>query len=126
MTAADRPLDLVHIDPTPFQDLFNKPGDFEEVFASLEHTIYASFAIDALLTGQPPKMTAAVIKVRWEICERWFRVMRGDIGFSLRQTLDTIPKALACEMLGQPFEPVKDNGQGWAPQSIEEILKKQG
>ena len=127
MSANDRPLKLHHVDSRPFRDLLNSPEDFNMVFESIEHTIMSSFAIDAVLNnGIAPKITAALIKERWNICEKWFRIMRGDIGFSLRQTIDTLPKALACEMLDQPFEPVKDTGQGWAPMSIEEILQRQG
>jgi hypothetical protein len=111
-------------DTKPFKDLLDKPEDFNRVFTSLEHTIMGSFAIDVAVLGVKPEITKAKVKARWDICEKWFRVMRGDIGFGLIETLDMIPKALACELLDQPFNPEKEANRGWAPQSIDGVLKK--
>jgi len=98
-----------------FADLLNKPEDFEFVSDSIEHTIWQSFAvIDVALYGEDKvKPTQAEIKHRFEICEGWFRVMRAELGFGLKRTLDMIPKALASSLLGQSFDPEAEGEHGW-------------
>lgn len=103
-----------HVDARPFAKLFNNPTDFNVVLSSLEHTIMASFAIDAAMQGRTPQITNEKIRTRFKVCEKWFRVMRGDLGYGLKRTLDSIPKALACELIGQPFVPDETTGRGFS------------
>lgn len=103
-----------HIDARPFAQLFNKPEDFELVFQSLEHTILASFAIDAQMLKRTPKITQEKVRARFKVCEKWFRIMRGDLGYGLKRTLDSIPKALACELIGVPYEPEHKTQRGFS------------
>lgn len=112
-------------DPKPFADLFNRPEDFNRVFESIEHTIFASFAIDEAVFGHKVTITQAKVQERWQICERWFRAMRGELGYGLIQTLDMLPKALACTLLDQPFEPPPANaGHGWFRESVHDGLNQ--
>lgn len=113
--------------PRPFAELFNEPKDFNRVFERLEHTIYWSFAyIDANLTGRAPVITKSETARRFKICEKWFRILRGEMGFGLIRTLDTIPRALACELLEIEFDPHGENlAQGWTarPTTIQHIIQ---
>jgi hypothetical protein len=115
-------------DPKPFAELFNSPADFERVFDRLEHTIYWSFAfIDTKLLGRSPEITEPEVKRRFAICEKWFRIFRGEMGFGLVRTLDTIPRALAHELLSMPYDPHKENlkaGWGSRPADIQNLLNK--
>jgi hypothetical protein len=105
-----------HVNPTPFYELLCKEEDFALVFESLEHTIYSSFGlIDTFIFGMTPEITQTEVKRRFFICEKWFRIMRGDCGFSLIRTLDMLPKALACELLGLPFNPEDGADRGYFP-----------
>lgn len=113
---ADRKL-IHRTDARPFAELFNDPTDFNRVFDSLEHTIMASFAIDYAVLGREPEITEEKVKARFKICEKWFRVMRGELGFGLVKTLDLIPKALACELTDQEYDPEKE-GSAWFSSSI--------
>jgi hypothetical protein len=110
-------LDNINVDHGPFVSLFNNPDDFEHVFSSLEHTILSSFALDAQLTGSAPKITTEEIRRRFSICEHWFRVMRGELGWGLRRTLDAIPKALANTLLGFEYDPSSEGEHGWGPEA---------
>ena len=100
-------------DSKPFKDLFNSPEDFNRVFDSMEHTIMASFAIDRAVFGRNPKITNEKVAARYKICEKWFRIMRGDLGWGLTRTLDTLPKALACELLDEEYDPTTMSA-GWS------------
>lgn len=114
-----------HVDKRPFAELFNSPEDFQRVFERLEHTILMSFAIiDKKLYGKV-EITQEAIKQRFSICEKWFRIMRGEIGYGLTETLDMLPKALACDLLGIPYDPKKRENKGWALQDIDQFLKRQ-
>jgi len=114
-------------DARPFKELFNSPADFQRVFDRLEHTIWWSFAyIDTRLTGRTPVITKAETRRRFQICEKWFRILRGEMGFGLIRTLDTIPRALASELLEIEFDPHAENlAQGWTaqPTTIQHILQ---
>lgn len=113
-----RNLRSVRVDTKPFAELLNKPDEFEMVSNSMDHTIFSSFSIDAVLSGKKPEITEEKIRHRFLICEKWFRIMRGECGFGLRKTLDALPKALACELLSQPFDPMKDVARSWSPEAL--------
>jgi hypothetical protein len=101
---------------TTFIDLLNKEEDFELVWTSLDHMIFSSFGmIDKLMWGREPQITQSEVKRRFLICEKWFRIMRGELGFGLIKTLDLLPKALACELLQVDFDPEETVGRGWFP-----------
>lgn len=107
-----------------FKDLFNRPEDYELVFSSLEHTIWCSFLIDVKVLGRSVEITQDKVKERWKICEKWFRIMRGDMGFGLIRTLDTIPRALACELLNVEFTPEKEHASCFFKEDVGEIADR--
>jgi hypothetical protein len=57
-------------------------------------------------------MTKNDVKRRFDILAKWFKVMRGDLGWSLQRALDTLPRALRAELDGEEFVP--DNRATWA------------
>ena len=50
-------------------------------------------------------VTQDEVRRRFGILERWYRVLRGDRGWSVARVLDTLPRALLAELNGQRFEP---------------------
>jgi hypothetical protein len=100
----------------PFAALLRNPADLPRVFWRLESVIANSFKEDRArggvitLTGA----SSAEVKRRYAICEKWFRVFRGDLGWSLEKTLDFWPVALRKELDGETWEPPKGD-TGWAP-----------
>lgn len=113
-----------HVDARSFAQLFNNPTDFELVLASIEHTIMASFSIDAVVLKRTPKITQEKVKARFKVCEKWFRVMRGDLGYGLKRTLDSLPKALACELIGDTFEPEATSARGYSRMDFDKEAKR--
>lgn len=110
---------------TPFAELVNNPVEFQMVRDRFEHIIWTSFGvIDQAVLGHKPKITQKETLRRFKICEKWFRIMRAECGYSLRRTLDTLAKALACELLDQPFDPMQEKDRGWFVQNMSDILEK--
>ena len=113
-------------DATPFLQLCNDPKEYDMAISRLEHMIWWSFVwLDAQL-GHKTEMVPDEIKRRFLICEKWFRVLRRDLGYGVHHALDTLPRALAYELLGLPFDPPKADGRGWArsPADIQQMIKQ--
>lgn len=71
--------------------------------------IYQSFVEDG------SRKTFAETQRRFDICIELFKMLRGDMHYSIERTLDTIPHALRCKLDRIPWEPSKRNtwfGQG--------------
>lgn len=108
----------------PFAELVNNPVEFQMVRSRFEHVIWTSFIfIDQQVLGRKPRVTEEKVLERFKICEKWFRIMRAECGYSLRRTLDTLAKALACELLEQPFDPMSDKDHGWYVQDMSDVIK---
>lgn len=105
---------------TPFADLLNHPGQAGEVTEKLEAMIMESFATDAareaIAKGTTGKavVTGAEVKRRFDILADWFKVMRGDMGWSMSRTFDELPRALRAQLDGEIYIP--DSRNMWAPQ----------
>jgi len=96
----------LHIDQHVFSDLLEKPEDFDRVYSVFYSTIMLSFRIvDTAALGKPSIISQEEVKRRFKICEKWFRTLQGDVGFSLNRTLDSIPQALVCELTDQEYKP---------------------
>lgn len=91
---------------TPFADLV--PADkVGEVTLKFEELILRSFAEEVArtrLTIVRPR-TAAEVKRRFNILADWFKVLRGDIGWSLQRVLDELPMALRKTLDGEQYVP---------------------
>jgi hypothetical protein len=111
-----RVLQGCRVERQPFLELFNREGDFERVVDRIEHVVFQSFAqLDTAILGRVPEMTDAEVSRRVVICEKWFRIMRGDLGWGLIRTLDTLALALGHELVGIEFDPAQvDTSIGFA------------
>jgi len=114
----------LHINTNAFGELLNKQEDFNTVFEVVYTTIMGSFqVVDAAALGKQAVISQEEIKRRFDICERWFRVMRADLGYSLSHTLAAIPVALVCELTDQEFKP-DDPEASYAYTSTAEALSR--
>jgi hypothetical protein len=77
-----------------------------------------SFLTDAKRKGLNGdiKVTEAEIKNRFEVLCRWFRVLKGDLDFTLNKALDMLPEALRKELDGETYSPPIRNM--WIPPQI--------
>ena len=99
---------------TPFADLVRN-GDWHKVTQQIKTIVYNSFVQDQrrqatsliLIPGREVRMTQGEIRRRVQICEKWIRVMRGDMGFGLIKTMDLLGTALRTELDGKDYEPQK-------------------
>lgn len=90
----------------PFLDLVEQ-GRLDHTVLAIEHIVTRSLEIDG------SRITAAEVRRRFEICERLFRHLRGDLAWGLQRVLDHLPHYLRCELDGQPWEP--DRRTCWIP-----------
>jgi hypothetical protein len=112
--AASRPPEI-HGEPKPFLQLMSNKAELRTVFYMMENIILHSIGVDK--RREPFKEfpnTAAEWKRRIKICEDWFREARGQLGYSLTQTMDLMPHALRCRLDGIKFNP-KDPPKLWVP-----------
>jgi len=104
---------------SPFADLLNE-GQAAEVSIRFEQIIMESFATDAgreaIAKGAQGRavVTTAEVKRRFNILADWFKVFRGDMGWSLKRCLDELPRALRAKLDGEIYVP--DKRASWAPQ----------
>jgi len=103
-------------DPKPFASLMRSDADLRLVFEAIENSIWRSFGEDQrrkpFSTVRP---THDEVRRRFAICEKWFRRARGDMDYSVTQTLDLMGKALRCELDGQVYEPLAPGSRIWTP-----------
>lgn len=102
-----------------FADLVRKPEDMQRAALGFIRAIENSFVQDRERSTLTILITEKEVNRRFSICEEWFRVMRGDLGYSLDRAMDFLPLALRATLDGTPFDPPTGNG-GWAPS----ILRK--
>jgi hypothetical protein len=106
----------LEFDRKPFAALVKSDDDLRRVFETLEGVIWRSFAED--VRRNPfgyTKPTVSEVKRRFKICENWIRHARGDVGYSLEQTLDLMGHALRAELDGKAFDPPKPGSRIWTP-----------
>jgi hypothetical protein len=106
--------------PTPFSDLLNTPQQFQRVEAAFCRILSASFLEDERRSGKE-----FVARIRTQLEERrradilgkWFRILRGELGFGMIRTMDELPKALRKELDGETYTPPEKN-RLWAPGGV--------
>lgn len=65
-----------------------------------------TLAIQASFATHPVRhLTGDEVKRRWAIVERWYRIMRADLGWGQAKALDHVAKALKSELDGVPWTP---------------------
>jgi len=77
------------------------------VVLGIEHAVDQSFQADGA------RMTGDEVRRRFNICERLYRQLRGDLGWGVQRVLDHLPRYLRCELDGVPWEP--DRRTCWMP-----------
>lgn len=104
--------------PTPFAEFLNSPAEATEVSNAIHDMIMKSFGTDAarkaLSTGRGEvRATQAEVRRRFNIIADWFKVLRGDMGWSMKRTIDELPKALRAQLDGGTYVP--NTRALWAP-----------
>lgn len=107
-------------DKSPFAALCDNPEQYESVAKKFMVILASSFETDRRRSGVESVgriKTEAEIKRRAELIGKWFRIMRGDSGFTLQRTLDELPRALRAELDGKDYEPPPKN-RLWTPGGV--------
>ena len=99
-------------DDLPFASLVSNPSELRQVAQRFMDVIWTSFGRDAAINLAPARVTLSATKERFVICEKWFRVMRKDLHYSLQKALDLLPVALYSELAGVSWTPPPAE-QGW-------------
>lgn len=86
----------------PLRELMGDVATLGRVTNHFERCIRASCEPGAFPVRH---LTSAEIKRRFDILEKWFRILRGDKQWGIERTLDALPKALAAELSGLQWEP---------------------
>jgi len=108
--------------PTPFAELLNKPEDMGRISRAFMASLEISFRVDQQRNGRAFReriQTEPEIKRRSNILGKWFRTFRGDLGLSLVQTIDELPKALRAELDGTEYTP-PEKSRLWSPEGARE------
>jgi len=103
---------------SPFADLVGTPQKYKLVAQRFAQILAASFDDDERRQGKDYAKrvcTQQEQKRRAEILGRWFREMRGDLGWSVERTLDHLAVALRTELDGGTYTPPADRNRLWAP-----------
>jgi hypothetical protein len=100
-----------------FAELVRKPEDLRRAAATFIQVISDSFAQDQARSLLTVLKTESELMRRFKICEEWFRVMRGDCGYSCDKALDFLAVALRSTLDGIAFEPPKKDAS-WSPDAL--------
>jgi hypothetical protein len=82
-----------------------------QVLLGIERAIAGSFRED------DARMTRSEVRRRFVAATRIFRLLRGDLRWGLRRTLDHLPRYLRCELDGVRWDP--DARTVWVPRDGE-------
>lgn len=108
----------VKVDPTPFSSVLRQELAPSRLASAIEKAIADSYRHERA-RGDKPVVSHISMKNRSDICLKWFRIMRGDMGYSVERTLDFIGLALRTELDGGQFEPVSAKlRSAWAPECV--------
>lgn len=99
---------------TPFADLTGAPDLLARVRAAFTRALARSFAQDAATYGDDfarRMNTDTERKRRAQLLATLYRRMRGDWGWSVQRTIDTLATALRVELDGGTYE--RPRGRLW-------------
>lgn len=60
------------------------------------------------------RVTGSEVRRRFRICERWFRELRAEHGWSTSRILDNLSRILRADLDGAPFDPSTER-MIWTP-----------
>lgn len=104
---------------TPFGDLLTDSRQMLRVGLMFEKELKRSFDEDERRQGKAFRervQTQAELKRRCDIMARWFRVFRGDLGFSIARCEAEIGRALRSELDGEIYTPPASVGTFGVPE----------
>ena len=104
---------------TPFSDMVLSRGQLARAAVLFEKTLRESFDDDERLVGKDFRrriQTDTEMKRRAQIMARWFRVFRGDLGFSLPKIEVELGRALRSELDGGLYTPTPAQRSYAAPE----------
>jgi hypothetical protein len=111
-------------DPDSLKKVVRSDQDFHRTLKAVEDAIWKSFGEDVLKerakliitpSSNALRPSLAEAKRRFLICEAWLIQARYDLGYSLEQSLDLIPRVLRAKLDGEDFEPEKPGERCWSP-----------
>lgn len=91
----------------PFLDLNTQPALFRKVASRVQDVVWSSFGEDARRALRSPNITINETRRRVAICEKWIRIMRGDLNYTWEKALDMMGLALRADLDGKHFTPPK-------------------
>lgn len=89
--------------------------DLGKVTGAFEESIALSF-----ITNPMKNPTQAEIRRRFNLCDKIFSTLRGDLKWSVPKIVDVLPTYLKCELDGVPYSP-EDVGASWSPEAVEAL-----
>lgn len=85
---------------TALTDLLQSPTAIGTVTTGIQK------AVERSLASHPMRhLTRAEVKRRFDLCVKWFKVMRMDHKFSIDRAVSQLGTALRAELDGKPFNP---------------------
>lgn len=93
---------------TPFAGMVTSPKQALRASLLFERVLRQSFEYDEKVMGQHFRakvQTGAEMKRRAEIMARWFRVFRGELGYSMARVEAELGSALRSELDGGLYTP---------------------
>lgn len=100
---------------TPLTDLLGSPTAIGTVTNGITKAIAKSFR------SHPMRhQTGAEVKRRFEICVKWFKLLRMEKKWSIDRAVSELHKALRAELDGSEYKP--DERSVWAPEPSESRL----
>jgi hypothetical protein len=102
------------VEPGTFANLVDG-NQIPRLLTGISDAVMASFRADRMpgliiLTNGVPRITDAEKARRVKLCVNIFKVLRGDMGWSLEKIVDHLPKYLRAELNGEPWEPAARAG----------------
>lgn len=104
---------------TPFSDMMLSRRQMARAAALFERVLRESFDTDEKHMGVEFRrrvQTGAEMKRRAQIMARWFRVFRGDLGYSLARIEAELGRALRSELEGGIYTPAPAHGSYGVPE----------
>lgn len=93
----------------------SKDGTFNrELYQRVTLTFYRT--IETSFVDDKSRPTQHETKRRFEILERWLRILRNDYQWGIDRILFVLPRALRAELDGAQFDPAKES-RIWTPPS---------
>lgn len=92
-----------------FKDLVGSKRHLGKVTLAIETAIQVSFATNE------GTITQSEVKRRFELCQKIFKILRGDLKWGIERIIDHLPQYLTAELNGSDWDPGTQQRQCWIP-----------